>query len=180
MTFQAREIDHATHFVPGPERKREFRDALGRFATGVTIVTTATQDGPMGITANSFASVSLDPPIVLWSIARSSKRFDAFAGCENFAVHVLGADQLDLGRRFARSGEAFEGLPVSTNAAGVPLLSNCLSRFECVRIAAHEGGDHMIMLGRVTNAMLTEGEPLLFAGGEYGRFDGFARAGPEP
>ncbi len=162
-------------FVPGPESQREFRDALGRFATGVTIVTTATKAGPVGITANSFASVSLDPPIVLWSIGRHSKRFDAFSRCEHFAVHVLGAGQMDLGRRFARSGDAFAGLRVGENEAGVPLLTDCLSRFECRRVAAHEGGDHLIVLGQVTTATLGEGEPLLFASGEYGRFDGFRR-----
>jgi len=162
-------------FVPGPERKREFRDALGLFATGVTIITTVSQAGPVGITANSFASVSLDPPIVLWSIGRHSKRFDAFADCENFAVHVLGAEQLDLGRRFARSGDAFAGLAFGENGAGVPLLTECLSRFECSRVAAHDGGDHLIMLGQVTAATLRDGEPLLFARGEYGRFDGFPR-----
>lgn len=162
-------------FVPGPDSKREFRDALGRFATGVTVVTTATPTGPVGITANSFASVSLDPPIVLWSIGRHSKRFDAFAACEHFAVHVLGADHLDVGRRFARSGDGFAGLELQKNGAGVPLLADCLSRFECSRIAAHDGGDHLIVLGRVTTATLREGEPLLFAGGEYGRFDGFPR-----
>jgi flavin reductase (DIM6/NTAB) family NADH-FMN oxidoreductase RutF len=170
--------DHASplkSFVPGPDSKGEFRDALGRFATGVTIITTTTPGGPVGITANSFASVSLDPPIVLWSIGRHSKRFEAFAGCGNFAVHVLGAEQLDLGRRFARSGDAFAGLAVSRNEAGVPLLAGCLSCFECCRIGAHDGGDHLIMLGQVTAATLREGEPLLFARGEYGRFDGFLR-----
>jgi len=163
-------------FIPGPASKREFRDALGRFATGVTIVTTATCAGPVGITANSFASVSLDPPIVLWSIGRHSKRFEAFAECENFAVHVLGAEQVDLGRRFARSGSTFADLAVGENEAGVPLLLECLSRFECSRIAAHDGGDHLIVVARVTAATLRNGDPLLFVGGEYGRFDGFTRS----
>lgn len=164
-------------FVPGPEKRREFRDALGRFATGVTVVTTMTPEGPVGITANSFASVSLDPPIVLWSVARHSRRFAAFADCEHFAVHVLAAGQLDLGRRFTRSGDAFEGLDYEPNDKGVPLLGFCLSRFECTRIAAHDGGDHLILVARVTAAALRDGEPLLFSGGDYGRFDGFAAAG---
>lgn len=168
---------HLDSFVPGPDRKREFRDALGRFATGVTVVTTATADGPVGITANSFASVSLDPPIVLWSIGRQSKRFTAFAGCSAFAVHVLGAEQLELGKRFARSGDAFAGLRHDLNEAGVPLLLGCLSRFECTRIAAHDGGDHLIVVARVTAAALREGEPLLFSSGGYGRFNGFAAQG---
>ncbi|TIQ22056.1 MAG: flavin reductase family protein [Mesorhizobium sp.] len=158
-------------FVPGPDRKREFRDALGRFATGITVVTTMTPDGPVGITANSFASVSLDPPIVLWSIGRHSRRFAAFAGCEHFAVHVLGAEQIELSQRFARVGQAFDGLPHDLNDAGVPLLGGCLSRFECVRISGHEGGDHLIVVARVSAATLRDGEPLLFFGGGYGRFE---------
>ena len=157
-------------FVPGPERKREFRDALGRFATGITVITTATPEGPVGITANSFASVSLDPPIVLWSIARHSKRFAAFAGCERFAVHVLGAEQMEMSQRFARSGNAFHGLAHYLNDAGVPLLRECLSCFECTRVSAHEGGDHLIVVASVTAATLRDGEPLLFFGGGYGRF----------
>ncbi|MFC3723601.1 flavin reductase family protein [Neoaquamicrobium sediminum] len=161
-------------FVPGPERQREFRDALGRFATGVTVVTTNTPEGPVGITANSFSSVSLDPPIVLWSIGRHSRRFPAFAQCRDFAVHVLGADQLELSRRFARAGEAFAGLEHDRSEAGVPLLKGCLSRFECARLATHDGGDHAIVVARVVAASFAEGEPLLFAGGGYGRFDRFA------
>jgi flavin reductase (DIM6/NTAB) family NADH-FMN oxidoreductase RutF len=156
-------------FVPGPERKREFRDALGRFATGITVVTTMTPDGPVGITANSFASVSLDPAIVLWSIGRQSKRFPAFAGCEHFAVHVLAAEQMEMSQRFARAGNAFDGLPHDLNEAGVPLLRNCLSRFECSPISRHDGGDHLIVVANVTAATLRDGEPLLFFGGGYGR-----------
>lgn len=171
--FQVPESGRAEHFVPGPDRKREFRDALGRFATGVTVVTTATAEGPVGITANSFASVSLDPPVVLWSIGRQSNRFAAFAASERFAVHVLGADQIDLSRRFARSGSAFAGLNLEEGESGVPLLAGCLSRFECVRLAAHEGGDHLIMVGHVTGASLRDGEPLVFSRGGYGRFDRF-------
>ena len=178
MSFHFAEPDRRMHsFVPGPESKREFRDALGRFATGVTVVTTTAPEGPVGITANSFASVSLDPPIVLWSIGRHSRRFQAFAECEHFAVHILAAEQLDLGRRFARAGDAFAGLRFERNDEDVPLLGGCLSRFECTRFARHDGGDHLIVVARVTAATLRDGEPLLFAGGDYGRFDGFEAAG---
>ena len=170
-------LTSARSFVPGPDRKREFRDALGRFATGVTVVTTMTSQGPVGITANSFASVSLDPPIVLWSIGRHSKRYAAFAECEKFAVHILAAEQIELSQRFARSSDGFHGLAHETSGSGVPLLSGCLSRFECSRIATHDGGDHGIVVARVTAAMLREGEPLLFAGGGYGRFDSLAGSG---
>jgi flavin reductase (DIM6/NTAB) family NADH-FMN oxidoreductase RutF len=178
MMYQVPDSDRALHFVPGPERRREFRDALGRFATGVTVVTTAGPQGPVGITANSFASVSLDPPIVLWSIARDSSRFPAFAGCERFAVHVLGADQIELSRRFASStARGFEGLDFERGEDGVPLLAGCLSRFECARLAAHDGGDHLIVVARVTAAALREGEPLVFSRGGYGRFDRFGEGG---
>ncbi|MBX3530160.1 MAG: flavin reductase family protein [Rhizobiaceae bacterium] len=177
--FQVPQSNRAMHFVPGPYRKREFRDALGRFATGVTVVTTATADGPVGITANSFASVSLDPPVVLWSIGRHSSRFAAFADCERFAVHVLAADQVDLSRRFARSTvDAFAGLDIEESAEGVPLLSGCLSRFECTRLAAHEGGDHLIVVAGVTGACLRDGDPLVFSRGGYGRFDRFGEGSP--
>lgn len=175
--YQVPDSDRALHFVPGPDRRREFRDALGRFATGVTVVTTSCPEGPVGITANSFASVSLDPPVVLWSIARQSSRFEAFASCEHFAVHVLAAGQLDLSRRFVRhEADAFADLAVELNAAGTPLLPGCLSRFECTRLAAHDGGDHLIVVARVTAASLRDGEPLIFSRGGYGRFDGFGDA----
>jgi flavin reductase (DIM6/NTAB) family NADH-FMN oxidoreductase RutF len=157
------------HFVPGPERSRDFRDALGRFATGITVVTTMTRQGPEAITANSFASVSLDPPIVLWSIGRQSRRFAAFAECRYFAIHVLGAGQRDLSQRFARSSQGFDGLAYHLGEGGVPLLEGCLSRFECRRLPGHEGGDHLIVLGAVTAATIAEGDPLVYFGGGYGR-----------
>lgn len=157
-------------FAPSPENSRAFRDALGRFATGVTVVTIFTDEGPMGITANSFAAVSLDPPLVLWSPARSSSRFDRFAGAGNFAIHVLGAEQSDLCARFTRGGVGFEDLEIGYTAEGVPLLPGALARFECKRHAIHEGGDHAIVVGLVERVALREGAPLLFAQGQFGRF----------
>lgn len=161
-------------FVPGPDTAREFRDALGRFATGVTVVTCQTEAGPLGITANSFAAVSLDPPLVLWSPGRFSRRFDAFAGAEHFAIHVLGEEQGELGAGFSASGEAFDGLPMEDNPEGCPVIHGCLARFECRAHARHEGGDHDIVVGRVLRASAREGAPLIFASGAYGRFT------PEP
>ena len=157
-------------FTPGPETARAFRDALGRFATGVCVVTCATPDGPLGITVNSFASVSLDPPLVLWSPARASRRFDAFEGADHFAIHVMGEGQFDLSHRFARDGCAFEGLDWSAGPGGAPLLPGCLARFACARHAVHEGGDHAIVVGRVLSAAFRDGAPLLFNAGAYGRF----------
>lgn len=157
-------------FVPDPENGRAFRDALGRFATGVTVITCRTEGGPLGITANSFAAVSLDPPLVLWSPGRFSRRFDAFAGARHFAVHVLGEEQGPLGEGFSASGEAFDGLCVRDNAEGCPVIDGCLARFECAAYARHEGGDHDIVVGRVLRASAREGAPLIFVSGAYGRF----------
>ena len=160
-----------TPFIPGPDTHRAFRDALGRFATGVTVVTCQSDLGPLGITANSFASLSLDPPLVLWSPARSSRRFEAFANADHYAIHILSAAQQSLCRHFATQGHDFGGLEWSTNDQDVPLFENCLARFECTRHAIHEGGDHAIIVGLVTRAAIAEGEPLLFAGGRYGGFE---------
>lgn len=156
--------------VPGPENQRDFRDALGRFVTGVTVVTTEAGIGPLGITANSFASVSLDPPLVLWAPARASRRFDAFAGAAHFAIHVLGEEQEPLCRRFSREGTDFEGLDWRRGTAGTPLIEGCLARFECETVARHEGGDHLIVVARVGRAVWREGAPLVFSAGSYGRF----------
>ncbi len=159
-----------TRFTPGPDTARAFRNALGQFATGVTVVTCRTSEGPLGITANSFAAVSLDPPLVLWSPARASRRFAAFESAEHFAIHVLGDHQHPICNGFAREGEGFDGFEWHDSANGVPLIDGCLARFECVRHAIHDGGDHAIIVGLVTAATMTEGTPLLFSRGTYGRF----------
>jgi flavin reductase (DIM6/NTAB) family NADH-FMN oxidoreductase RutF len=160
-----------TRFEPGPDTARAFRDALGRFATGVTIVTCKAPDGgPLGITANSFSSVSLDPPLVLWSPARASKRFAAFEAAKHFAIHVLADDQHHVCHGFANEGSHFETLDWHSGAHGVPLIDGCLARFECSRHAVHDGGDHAIIVGRVNAAKVAEGMPLIFAGGAYGKF----------
>ena len=157
-------------FEPGPETARDLRDALGRFATGVTVVTCWLDEAPLGITANSFASVSLDPPLVLWSPARFSRRFDAFAEARHFAIHVLGEEQGALGAGFSAAGDAFDGLPWGRNDEGCPVIDGCLARFECRAHARHDGGDHDIVVGRVMRAASRRGAPLVFASGEYGRF----------
>ena len=159
-----------TRFTPGPDTARDFRNALGQFATGVTVVTCQSDLGPLGITANSFASVSLDPPLVLWSPARSSKRFGAFEQAETYAIHIIADHQVDVCGRFVRDGTNFEGLDWHESETGVPLIDGCLTRFECTRHAIHDGGDHAIIVGRVTSAAIGTGNPLLFAKGAYGRF----------
>lgn len=161
-----------SRFTPGPDNTRTLRDALGRFPTGVTVVTVATPDGPMGITVNSFASVSLDPPLLLWCPGKASSRFDAFAGADRFAVHVLGQDHLDMAQGFARRPDAFDGLTLDDCPHGVPLIADCLARFECETVQRHEAGDHMIVVGHVRTAALRDGEALVFSEGMFGRFVG--------
>ena len=149
---------------------RAFRDALGRFATGITVVTIATRDGPMGFTANSFASVSLDPPLVLWSPARSAARYPFYAAAQHYAIHVLGAEQSDLSGRFVRGGAGFDGLAHEIDANGVPVLPLALARFDCLQVATHDGGDHLIIVGRVLGVSSRDGQPLIFSQGAFGRF----------
>jgi flavin reductase (DIM6/NTAB) family NADH-FMN oxidoreductase RutF len=158
--------------IPNAENARQFRDALGCFATGVTVVTIMGPDGPMGFTANSFSSLSLDPALVLWSPAKSSQRYPHFAAAEHYAIHVLGQAQADWPARFARGGAGFDGLDWALNAEGVPVLAGALSRFDCRRHATHDGGDHLIIVGQVLRLALEEGEPLVFAKGRFGGITG--------
>lgn len=159
-------------FVPGPDTVHDFRSALSRFATGVTVVTCRSDRGPLGMTVNSFASVSLDPPLVLWSPARSSSRHASFVAAEHFVIHVLGAEQTDTCRQFTRDGFDFAGIELTTGEGGAPLIAGCLAHFECSRYATHEAGDHTIIVGRVEAAAARDGAPLVFAGGAFGGFDG--------
>jgi flavin reductase (DIM6/NTAB) family NADH-FMN oxidoreductase RutF len=147
--------------------ERELRDALGRFATGVTVVTTMTPRGPLGITANSFSSVSLDPPLVLWSPARRSRRFPAFEAAPHFAVHVLSAGQRWLAEHFARAGGGFAPVEFGAGIGGVPLLEGCAARFECRHEARYDGGDHLIVVGLVLRLVQADLPPLLFYRGRY-------------
>ncbi len=156
--------------TPDPTDAAALRGALSRFGTGVTIVTTKGEAGPVGITANSFSSVSLDPPLVLWSVSRGSSRYHHFAKAEHMAIHVLSSDQQPLCRAFSKSAHAFDEAAWEEGAHGVPLLTGCLARFECERYADYDGGDHVILVGRVTRAVLHEGDPLLFWGGSFGGF----------
>ncbi|MCA2010207.1 flavin reductase family protein [Pararhodobacter sp. CCB-MM2] len=157
-------------FAPGPGNERPFRNALGAFATGVTVITAQSEIGPLGITANSFASLSMDPPLVLWSPGKFSRRFDTFVKAEHFAIHVLGAEQYELGAHFAKQGHDFDLPNVVENAQGVPVLPGCLAVFECAREAVHDAGDHAIVVGRVLAVRHRPGVPLVFHAGSYGGF----------
>ena len=148
-----------------------FRDALGSFVTGVTIVTARDGAGqPFGLTANSFNSVSLDPPMVLWSLSLQSRTLPVFRDAETWAVHVLAADQQPMSDRFARPGEdKFAGLAPGDGPEGAPLLEGYAARFGCRAQFEYEGGDHAIFLGEVIDFDRRETEPLIYHGGRYGR-----------
>lgn len=150
-------------------RVRQFRSALGAFATGVTIVTTRTRTGvDVGLTANSFNSVSLDPPMVLWSLAKSSQSLPAFLESSYFAVHVLAAPQEALSHVFAtRGAEKFAGLALERGRGDIPLLDGCSARFQCRTAVKYEGGDHVVFIGEVEAFENFDRPPLLFHGGRY-------------
>jgi flavin reductase (DIM6/NTAB) family NADH-FMN oxidoreductase RutF len=153
-----------------PFDRRELRDALGQYATGVTVVTAGGQENPIGITVNSFASVSLDPPLVLWSVARDSDRAEAFERAEHFAIHILPAENRALASRFAACGTDFDGIEVQAGAGGVPLLPVFSARFECRTAARHPGGDHLILIGQILRITSRPASPLVFHGGRFGQF----------
>ncbi|MCO5072960.1 MAG: flavin reductase family protein [Rhizobiaceae bacterium] len=155
---------------------RAFREALGNFATGVTVITTVTADGErLGTTASSFNSVSLDPPLVLFSIARNAKAFPAWQKAGAFAVNILAEDQDELSTRFARPlTDKWSGLsPEIGPAEGLPLLPGALVSMECTSFANYDGGDHVIMVGKVVSLIRRrEGaRPLVFFGSKYRALD---------
>ena len=150
---------------------RDLRDACGSFATGVTIVTTRTADGPLGMTANSFSSLSMDPPLVMWAPARRSARFEAFTLAERFTIHILNAEQLDLAAAFARSGDApFAAGAFTDGPHGIPELPGCAAVLRCRHHAIHPGGDHAIVVGEVEGLSHdADAHPLVFHAGLYPR-----------
>jgi flavin reductase (DIM6/NTAB) family NADH-FMN oxidoreductase RutF len=152
-----------------PIDARILRRALGQFATGVTVITTRTADGSfVGLTCNSFAAVSLDPPLVLWSLRRHSAALPHFQQAGVFAVSVLSASQRLVSQRFAGpASDKFDGLDVKAGIDGCPLIPDALAHFECRTEHVVDGGDHAIFLGRVVRLGYRDGEPLLFSGGRY-------------
>lgn len=148
---------------------QSLRHALGAFATGVTIITAVDADGnDVGMTVNSFNSVSLTPPMVLWSLGRGSTNIAAFLQAKHFAVHVLAADQDALATRFAQRGvDRFAGLERGRGADGIPLLDGAAARFECRTAFQYEGGDHVIFVGEVLKYDHWPREPLVFKRGRF-------------
>jgi flavin reductase (DIM6/NTAB) family NADH-FMN oxidoreductase RutF len=151
---------------------RDFRTALGTFATGVTIVTTMSKDGtPVGLTANSFTSVSLDPPLVLFCLDRRSYSYGHFEKASHFAVNVLAADQQDVSNHFARPSEdKWKDMTIDLCGVGCPAFKEALAVFECATHRIHDGGDHIIVVGEVKSfTYKRDGAPLLYYRGKYGR-----------
>jgi flavin reductase (DIM6/NTAB) family NADH-FMN oxidoreductase RutF len=159
--YQAPEID-----------ARDLRSAFGHFATGVTIVTTLDADGrPCGFTANSFTSVSIDPPLLLVNIARSAWGCDAFTGSRGFAVNILAADQRDLSNRFARAGtDKFADQKWSAAHSGSPIMEGVVAWFDCDHFEQVDAGDHIILIGRVVQYQYNSNTPLAFCRGAYVSF----------
>ena len=146
-----------------------FRAALGTFTTGVTIITTrAADDTPVGITANSFNSVSLNPPLVLWSLAKTARSLPVFEEGLHWNVHVLSANQESLSGRFAsQGGDKFAGLALDMGISTAPLLSQCTARFQCRTAFRYDGGDHVIFVGEVLAYDHSDLPPLVYQAGQY-------------
>lgn len=150
--------------------KRQLRDALGTFATGVTIVTTRDGTGKLhGLTANSFSSVSLEPPLVLWSQAHSSRSHGTFQASDHFAINILAEGQIALSNAFSRSADddKFADVKYEEGIGGVPVLSGTAASMECVKVASYPGGDHTVYLGRVERVVRSGLRPLVFESGRY-------------
>ena len=148
----------------------EFRTALGMFATGVTIVTARTPDSRViGLTANSFNSVSLDPPLVLWSLSQAAASLPAFRAGSHYAINILAADQKALAERFALKGsDRWHGVSFTEGMGGAPLLAGAAATFECFNRSRYEEGDHVIFVGEVERCSWRSGaSPLLFHGGQF-------------
>jgi len=161
--------DRAREAVVDRFDRRDFRKALGQFSTGVTVITTRAMDGRrVGMTANSFSSVSLDPPLVLWSLARQAPSLADFTGASHFAINVLAANQHHLSRQFSTpQADKFGGVECCEGTSGVPLLNGVIARFVCRNVRQYDGGDHLIFIGEVERYDRFDGEPLVFHSGYY-------------
>lgn len=148
---------------------KKFRQCLGKFATGVAVVTCTDEDGkPYGITANSFSSVSLEPHLILWNIAKVSNSLQAFLDAEYFAINILASDQRHLSSHFANSDHTlFDAVEISRSDENVPLIPGALAWFECRTHQIHDCGDHYIVVGEVLRFASSKRQPLLFFSGKY-------------
>lgn len=168
--MNAHTMHPAESFSPAEVDARKLRDAFGKFATGVTVITCDSDDGPICIAANSFSSLSLEPALVMWAVDVKSRRYPYFAKSAHFGIHVMAHEQRSLMEEAAKNGHFLNDFPHGLNMENVPLLEGCLARFECKTSACHPAGDHMIVVGEVLRAEMREGEPLVFSAGEFGSF----------
>lgn len=154
-----------------PFSPRELRDCFGTFVTGVTVVTTVdTQGRWYGVTVNSFSSVSIDPPLILWSQQLSAPSHPVFRSAQRFAVNILAEDQMEVSSRFAGGRpDKFSDVEIIDGLGGVPLIAGCSAHLECSSEATYPGGDHTVFLGRVESIRRTHRPPLAFGGGKYMR-----------
>lgn len=150
--------------------EQDFKHCVGSFATGVTIVTTLNDKGkPLGVTINSFASVSLHPPLVLFCLDKSSASFPYFFDAEHFVINILREDQEHLSRQFSLPGHKWDGVDFFTDTTNCPILPNVLAYIECAQEIVYEGGDHIIFIGKALNLkyLSEDGKPLLYHRGKY-------------
>jgi len=159
-----------TSSTPSAEETRQYRNALGKFSTGVAIVTANTSDGPIGITINSFSSVSMSPALVLWSVAKHAGRYEVFTDASEFAIQVLAEDQYQEAMHFAKNANEFDTNNWHVQEGRPPISKSALASFECELEVTYDGGDHTIVVGRVKRYSQRAGNPLVFSAGEFGTF----------
>lgn len=162
-------MNNTEHFRAQEADKRQLRNLLGQFATGVTVVTTVGEDNrKIGMTANSFTSVSLEPPLILWNIAKTATNVEDFRQCEHFAINILNDQQHVESNHFARSAaDKFNEIDKVNDILGVPVLSEALATLVCKNYQWVEAGDHYIILGEIEHCSINTGKPLLFHNGKY-------------
>ena len=165
-------IDHIEEMALQPvnvENPREIRNLLGQFATGVTVITTRSKQGrKVGMTANSFSSLSLDPPLILWSLSKTAPSLSDFVEAEHFAIHMLAQEHHLLSGHFAKASmDKFAGIAHRDSDVGVPILEDVLATLVCRNVTQYEGGDHLIFIGQIEQYQQRQGEPLVFHAGKY-------------
>ncbi|MDG1438596.1 MAG: flavin reductase, partial [Emcibacteraceae bacterium] len=149
---------------------KELRNCFGKFATGITVITAVAPDGTkIGLTVNSFSSLSIDPPMILWSLDNRSNSLEVLKETSHFAVNVLASDQMDLSNNFAsREEDKFDNVDTSDGKCGIPLLKDTVAHLECKNVHQYPGGDHTIFVGEVEHFEISNKKPLLYANGQYG------------
>ncbi len=169
MTVQSQiDLSDADRAALRPCDPSLYRAVMGAFPTGVTVMTAADQPGRSGVTASSFNTVSLDPPLILWSLGLKAPSLATFRAAGHFAVNVLAAGQKDIALHFARpAADKFAGIDTFTGVTGAPLIRGALAHVECRVWSRYPGGDHEIMLGEVVSLRRGDGAPLVFAGGTF-------------